>query len=113
MLAGLSTLVGLITPITAFLGADAAVHMAEELRDASRTLPKVMMWTSGVNGALGFIMLVYVLKALYPVSASANCYTVPSSTLLAIWRVCSPHQLAFPTSRSSITPLVQREEQPP
>lgn len=55
---GLSTLVGLITPITAFLGADAAVHMAEELRDASRTLPKVMMWTSGVNGALGFIMLV-------------------------------------------------------
>lgn len=57
-LAGLSTLVGLITPITAFLGADAAVHMAEELKDASRNLPRVMMWTSGVNGALGFIILV-------------------------------------------------------
>jgi len=55
--AGLSTLIGLITPITAFLGADAAVHMAEELKDASKNLPRVMMWTSGVNGALGFIML--------------------------------------------------------
>jgi len=50
--AGLSTLVGLYTPTTAFLGADAAVHMAEGLKDASRNLPRVVMWTSGVNGAL-------------------------------------------------------------
>ena len=50
-------MVGLITPVVAFLGADAAVHMAEELKDASRTLPKVMIWTSVVNGALGFVML--------------------------------------------------------
>lgn len=54
---GLSTLVGLITPTTAFLGADAAVHMSEELKDASKTLPRVMMWTSAVNGILGFVML--------------------------------------------------------
>ncbi|EXJ77510.1 hypothetical protein A1O3_09737 [Capronia epimyces CBS 606.96] len=56
--AGLATLVGIVTPAAAFLGADAAVHMAEELRNASKTLPKVMMWTSIVNGALGFVMLV-------------------------------------------------------
>ena len=55
--AGLATLVGIITPTTAFLGADAAAHMAEELRNASKTLPRVMLWTSVVNGALGFIML--------------------------------------------------------
>lgn len=55
--AGLATLVGLITPVTAFLGADAAVHMAEELKNASKTLPRVMVWTSIVNGALGFVML--------------------------------------------------------
>ncbi len=56
--AGLATLVGIITPATAFLGADAAVHMAEELRNAGKTLPRVMISTSIVNGALGFIMLV-------------------------------------------------------
>ena len=55
--AGLATLVGIITPTTAFLGADAAVHMAEELKNASKTLPRVMLWTSIVNGCLGFVML--------------------------------------------------------
>lgn len=57
VLAGLATLVGIITPVTAFLGADAAVHMSEELKDASKTLPRVMISTSIVNGALGFVML--------------------------------------------------------
>jgi len=57
LLAGLASLVGIITPATAFLGADAAVHMAEELRNASKTLPRVMIWTSIANGSLGFIML--------------------------------------------------------
>lgn len=57
VLAGLATLVGIITPVTAFLGADAAVHMSEELKDASKTLPRVMISTSVVNGALGFVML--------------------------------------------------------
>ncbi|RMZ89218.1 hypothetical protein DV736_g3555, partial [Chaetothyriales sp. CBS 134916] len=56
--AGLATLIGFITPATAFLGADAAVHMAEELKNASKTLPRVMIWTSIINGAMGFVMLV-------------------------------------------------------
>lgn len=55
---GLATLVGLITPTTAILGADAAVHMAEELKDASKTLPRVMIATTIANGILGFVMLV-------------------------------------------------------
>ncbi|KAK5104774.1 hypothetical protein LTS08_002666 [Lithohypha guttulata] len=55
---GLSVLVGLITPLTSLLGADAAVHMAEELKDAGRILPRAMIWTSAINGVLGFTMLV-------------------------------------------------------
>lgn len=51
---------GLITPLTSLLGADAAVHMAEELKDAGRILPRAMIWTSAINGVLGFTMLVYV-----------------------------------------------------
>lgn len=50
---------GLVTPTTSLLGADAAVHMAEELRDASKTLPRVMIWTTALNSILGFVMLMY------------------------------------------------------
>ena len=31
---------------------------AEEIRDASRILPKAMMWAVGINGLLGWIMLI-------------------------------------------------------
>ena len=32
--------------------------MSEEIRNASITLPRAMMWTVVVNGSLGFVMLV-------------------------------------------------------
>jgi choline transport protein len=54
---GVACLVGMLTPTTAFLGADAAVHMSEELKNASKVLPRAMIWTSVVNGAMGFVML--------------------------------------------------------
>jgi choline transport protein len=50
--------VGMITPIASLIGADAAAHMSEELKDASRTLPQAMMATAVFNGILGFVMLV-------------------------------------------------------
>ncbi|KAJ9603546.1 hypothetical protein H2200_011732 [Cladophialophora chaetospira] len=74
---GLATLVGIITPTTAFLGADAAAHMSEELRNASKTLPRVMLWTSVVNGSLGFIMLItfcYTLGDLDSVLSTPTGY---------------------------------------
>jgi choline transport protein len=40
---GLSFFVGLITPLFAFSGADGAVHMSEEIRNASRVVPWAMM----------------------------------------------------------------------
>ncbi|KAF2463520.1 amino acid transporter [Lindgomyces ingoldianus] len=55
---GLSCLVGMLSPIFSFIGPDSATHMAEELRDASKTLPRAMIATAIINGALGFIMLV-------------------------------------------------------
>ncbi|KAJ5640580.1 hypothetical protein N7528_000205 [Penicillium herquei] len=55
---GLSCLVGLIGPIYALIGPDSAVHMAEEIRDASRVLPRGMLWTLILNGSTGFIMIV-------------------------------------------------------
>ena len=73
---GLSTLIGLITCVLPLLGADAsgkqklvkefwfqlgckanfyAVHMAEEVQDAARTLPKAMMWSINLNGMMGWL----------------------------------------------------------
>ncbi|XPT02469.1 hypothetical protein M3J09_011587 [Ascochyta lentis] len=54
----LSVLVGQLAPIFSMLGSDAATHMSEELQDASRTLPRAMIWTGVVNSTLGFLMLV-------------------------------------------------------
>ncbi|KAJ5810034.1 uncharacterized protein N7503_002252 [Penicillium pulvis] len=55
---GLSCLVGLIGPIYALIGPDSAVHMSEEIRDASRVLPLGMVWTLVLNGSTGFVMIV-------------------------------------------------------
>ncbi|GJJ08674.1 hypothetical protein Clacol_002893 [Clathrus columnatus] len=55
---GLSTLIGILSPIFAFVGPDSAAHLSEEIRDASLVLPRAMMATTFLNGLLGFIMLV-------------------------------------------------------
>jgi amino acid transporter len=55
---GGSTLVGVLAGVLPLLGADAAVHMSEELRDAGRTLPRSMILTTVVNGAFGWIMVI-------------------------------------------------------
>jgi amino acid transporter len=42
---GVTFMIGLITPIFAFSGADGAVHMSEEIRNSSRIVPWAMMCT--------------------------------------------------------------------
>ena len=61
---GLATLSGLVAVILPLLGADAAVHMSEELRDASKTLPRSMIWTTMINGSMGFVMLITFCSVL-------------------------------------------------
>ncbi|KAG7115190.1 GABA-specific permease like protein [Verticillium longisporum] len=53
---GGSALIGITAGILPLLGADAAVHMSEEVRDAGRTLPRSMIITTVINGGLGWIM---------------------------------------------------------
>ncbi|CAK1358973.1 unnamed protein product [Cercospora beticola] len=55
---GTSFMVGLLTPIISLIGFDCAVHMAEEVKDAGKTLPKAMLWSFGFNSVLGFLMAV-------------------------------------------------------
>lgn len=56
---GVSCLVGMITNVGALVGGDAAAYVAEEVKSASKMLPRAMISTTIVNGFLGFVMLVY------------------------------------------------------
>lgn len=53
---GGSSLIGMNAAILPLLGADAAVHMSEEIQNASTAIPKSMVWTTAVNGVMGMIM---------------------------------------------------------
>ncbi|EFX03461.1 amino acid permease [Grosmannia clavigera kw1407] len=55
---GLAFFVGLLSPVYTLIGADSAVHMSEEVRDASRVLPRAIMWAAVVNGTMGWVMLI-------------------------------------------------------
>ncbi|OKL57711.1 hypothetical protein UA08_06903 [Talaromyces atroroseus] len=61
---GLSFMVGLVGPVFNFLGADAAVHMSEEIKNASRVVPGAMIFSLIMNGVLGFGMLLAILFCL-------------------------------------------------
>ncbi|KAL8832483.1 MAG: hypothetical protein Q9170_004854 [Blastenia crenularia] len=61
---GLSFFVGMTGNVFAFLGADAAIHMSEEIANASVNVPRSMMVSIMLNGVLGFAMLVAVLFCL-------------------------------------------------
>ncbi|KAL3452446.1 amino acid/polyamine transporter I [Aspergillus insuetus] len=67
--AGTATLVGFSTTITSMIGYDCSVHMCEEIKDASRTLPKAMMSAVGVNACLGFIMIITICFTLGDVNS--------------------------------------------
>lgn len=72
---GLSAVVGILAVMIPLLGADGAVHMSEELRDASKVLPQSMIATTVLNGAMGWIILItfsFVLGNLDDVIDSAT-----------------------------------------
>jgi amino acid transporter len=51
-------MVGLLSPVLSLIGFDCAVHMSEEVKDASTTLPRAMLSAFGFNAILGFVMAV-------------------------------------------------------
>ena len=56
-----SFFIGLVGAVYAFVGADSAVHMAEEIKNAAVVIPRAILFSIGINGALGFAMLIAVL----------------------------------------------------
>ena len=61
---GLSSMIGLTTPLSVVVGYDCSVHMSEEIHDASKTLPNAIIWSIIVNGSLAFIMAITLIFTL-------------------------------------------------
>lgn len=62
-------------PLTAISGVDGAVHMVEEIKDASTVVPQSMMIGIMVNGVLGFAMLLALLFCIGNVDDALNTPT--------------------------------------
>lgn len=61
---GLSYCVGFLGNVATFVGADASVHLAEEVSNAALNIPRAILGAMLINGAVGFIMMVTVLYCL-------------------------------------------------
>lgn len=72
---GLATLIGIVGPSTTYLGADSAVHLAEELKDASYILPRAMFSAAIINYVTGFAMTVTFMFNLGDVDAALESST--------------------------------------
>ena len=59
-----SFFIGLVGAVYAFVGADSAVHMAEEIKNAAVVVPRAILISVAINGALGFSMLIALLFCL-------------------------------------------------
>lgn len=54
---GLACLVGLGPPLSILAGADSACHVAEEVRNAARAVPRAMVATSAINSLMGLVIV--------------------------------------------------------
>lgn len=64
---GAAVIVGQLGAAGAFIGADSAAHMAEEVRNASLTVPRMMVGTVALNGLLGFATILTFLYSIQDV----------------------------------------------
>ncbi|KAL9013965.1 MAG: hypothetical protein Q9173_001363 [Seirophora scorigena] len=67
---GLAFMVGLLTTLISMTGFDCSVHMSEEIKDASNTLPRALLWGVGLNAVLGYIVVITL------------CFTITDPTAL-------------------------------
>lgn len=72
---GLSYCVGFLGNVATFVGADASVHMAEEVSNPSLTIPRVITGSMILNGMVGFVMMVTLLFSLTDVQQVLNTET--------------------------------------
>lgn len=72
---GLSFMVGIIGSVYTFTGADGAIHMSEEIENAAVIVPRAIIISLVINGALGFGMLIVTLFSLTNVDGALKSPT--------------------------------------
>lgn len=72
---GLSYCVGFLGNVATFVGADASVHLAEEVSNPSLNIPRAITASMILNGIVGFVMMITLLFALGDVKAVLNSET--------------------------------------
>lgn len=55
---GAACYIGSVTATGSFAGSDAAAHLSEETRDASKSVPRMIVGTVIINGAMGLIFII-------------------------------------------------------
>jgi len=55
---GAACVIGQLSPVGSMTGVDAAAHMSEEVKDASRNVPRMMMGTILLSGITGFAVTI-------------------------------------------------------
>lgn len=69
---GAACLVGQLIASSAFIGADSAAHMAEEVKDASLTVPRMMMGTIVLKGILGLVTIITLVFSIQDVETQVS-----------------------------------------
>lgn len=72
---GVSYCVGFLGNVATFVGADASVHLAEEVSNAAVNIPKAIIGAMLINGTVGFAMMVTILYCLGDVDSVLNSRT--------------------------------------
>ncbi|KAI9641950.1 hypothetical protein NHQ30_009819 [Ciborinia camelliae] len=72
---GVSFFIGLVGNVFAFIGADGAFHMSEEIRNPSLVLPKSIILSVILNGIMGFAMIIALLFCLGDIDAALSTST--------------------------------------
>lgn len=72
---GLSYCVGFLGNVATFVGADASVHLAEEVENAALNIPRAILGSMLFNGMVGFVMMITTLYCLGDVQTVLNTAT--------------------------------------
>ncbi|KXT00574.1 hypothetical protein AC579_5067 [Pseudocercospora musae] len=73
---GTACIIGSITATGSFVGSDAPVHLSEEVKDASLAVPRMMLATIMLNGAMGFVVIITYVFCITSIEAVVGSTSV-------------------------------------
>lgn len=79
---GTACYVGTITATGSFAGSDAAAHLAEETKDASKSVPRMIVGTVLLNGVMGLVFIITYVSRAFHLLADPQKLTFTPSVLL-------------------------------